>query len=278
VHYLDTRIDLDDPRTASVLDEVSLWSARFGALLLDHLSFAECRTVVDLGCGTGFLTLELADRFGSGTRVLGVDVWRQVLDRLRFRLEVCPRPNAYAVQGDGAALPLASGSVDLVVSNVGVNNFADPGQALAECRRVLRPGGSIALTTNPFGHMRELYAAFARVLDRVGDAAARERLERQEQHRFSKAALSSMLAGAGFGRHHTVEEELVLRYRDGAAFLGHWLTRFGFLDGWRAVAGPGREAEVLGELERELDRAAGEAGELRMTVPMLYVEAVASES
>ena len=84
-----------------------------------------------------------------------------------------------------------------------------------------------------------------------------------------------MLEGAGLRVDRVVEEGFTLRYRDGAALFGHWLTRVGFLDGWRTVAGPEREEEVMRELERELDRRAAAAGELRMTVPMLYLEAVA---
>lgn len=276
MHYLDTRIDLDDPRTGSVIDEVSLWSARFGALLLDRLPFDDCRTIVDLGCGTGFLALELADRFGTGCRVIGVDIWAPALTRMRFRLSVCPRPNAHPVQGDAGALPLPSGAADLVVSNVGVNNFDDPTRALAEVRRVLRPGGRFALTTNPRGHMRELYQAYGRVLERRGDAAARKRLDREERHRPSRDEVLAGLEAAGLSPESVVEDVLTLRYRGGAALLGHWLTRFGFLDGWRGVVEPEREAEVLGELERELDQGAARDGELRMSVPMLYAEAVAA--
>jgi ubiquinone/menaquinone biosynthesis C-methylase UbiE len=59
------------------------------------------------------------------------------------------------VIGDAAKLPLRNGSVDLIVSNLGVNNLADSDAALAECARVAKPGGVLALSTNLRGHWSE---------------------------------------------------------------------------------------------------------------------------
>ena len=97
--------------------------------------------MLDLGCGTGFPLLELAERLGPGTSVIGLDPWHEALRRARTKRDIWPVTGVEVVRGDGASMPFRESSFDLVVSNLGVNNFDDVDAALAECRRVLRLGG-----------------------------------------------------------------------------------------------------------------------------------------
>ena len=274
--YLDRSTAFADPRVASALDELSLWSARFGAFLLEQVPLAPGLTVLDLGCGAGFPLFELAHMLGSSgpgaCRIAGVDLWHAALARARDKNRVHGLGNLLLARADGARLPFADARFDLVVSNLGVNNFADPAAALAECARVLKPGGRIALTTNPRGHMAELYAAFREVLGAVGRTAALERLEAQEAHRATRPELAALLDRAGFRVERAVEDSFPMRYLDGAALLRHSLTRFGFLDGWRSVLDPADERAVFAALETRLDEIARDKGELRMTVPRLYLQ------
>jgi arsenite methyltransferase len=64
-----------------------------------------------------------------------------------------------------------------------------------------------------------------------------------------------------------------LRFLDGSALLRHSLVRWGFLDGWRHVVESSDEERVFQALETHLNEVAQREGELRMTVPMLYIEA-----
>src|SRR4029077_17346669 len=106
---------------------------------------------LDLGSGTGFPLLELAERLGPDATVVGVDPWLMALRRARHKREAWHVPQSHVVGGDGARLPFRDGVFELVLSNLGVNNFADPAAAFAECRRVLGPGGRLALATNVTG-------------------------------------------------------------------------------------------------------------------------------
>jgi ubiquinone/menaquinone biosynthesis C-methylase UbiE len=66
-------IDWSAPEVAAHYDELPLWSAPFGLLLLKHLPLRPHLTVLDVGCDTGFPLLELAQRLGATCRVHGVD-------------------------------------------------------------------------------------------------------------------------------------------------------------------------------------------------------------
>jgi ubiquinone/menaquinone biosynthesis C-methylase UbiE len=269
--YLDRQIGLDE--IADVFGEVTVWASRFGALLLDELPLAPDATVLDLGCATGFPLFELAHVLGPRCRVVGADVWTRALGEAERRRRIYELPNVALAGADGAALPFRGGSFGVIVSNLGVNNFADPDRVLAECVRVLRPGGTLALTTNVAGHMREVYDVFRAVAADAGDAGATERLAADEARRGTEESLVARVERAGLRVRRTVRDTFTLRYAGGGALLRHWLTRIGFLPAWRAALGPERERELLAEAERRLDALAAREGDLRATVPMLYLEA-----
>jgi ubiquinone/menaquinone biosynthesis C-methylase UbiE len=270
--YLHQKLDFANPELVAVYDEVFLWSARFGELLFKHLPLRRSARVLDLACGTGFPLFELAHRLGRSCELVGVDVWKEALERARRKLKVYGLSNVQLVEADGAALPFPDSSFDLIVSNLGVNNFANPQAALAECFRVLKAGGTLALTTNLQGHMHEFYKVFREVLTELHKTGYLARLQAQEAHRGTKASVSQLLQEAGFTIAKTGEDSFQMRYLDGSAFFNHWLTKLGFLEGWRGVLAPADEEAVFGLLEARLNGLAEARGELRMTIPMLYLE------
>jgi arsenite methyltransferase len=267
--------DFTAPETVAAFDELPLWSAMAGLFLLEHLPLPRGATVLDVGCGTGFPLLELAQRLGAGATVHGLDLWAQALTRARFKAAVIGAANATLTRGDGAAMPFPDARFDLVVSNLGINNFADADAVFAECARVLKRGGRLALTTNVEGHMAELYAVFEAVLAERGAADALAALRRHVAHRGTSAAIAEQLGRRGFQVARTVQREFPMRFADGSALLRHYFIRLGFLDGWRAVVKPDAEREIFEALEDRLNDVAAERGELALTVPLAYVEAEA---
>ena len=256
--------DLDSPAFVDAYDELPLWSAAFGLLLLEHVPLRANVTALDVGCGTGFPLLELAQRLGPGSVVHAIDPWGVALLRANRKRRQWNIGNARVHLADAAAMPFRDASFDLVVSNLGVNNFADAAAALAECRRVLRAGGTLALTTNVVGHMREMYEVFASVVD---DLSA---LTRHIEHRATVDKLRRMLGDAGFSVQRIVEHEFKMRYASGSALLQHAFIQFGFLPGWESVVAESDRPRVFSQLEGKLN----ERGPLTLTIPAVYVEAV----
>lgn len=268
--YLDAAVDYTTPEFAATYDELPFWSARFGGLLLDHLELRGGITAVDLACGTGFPLFELARRHDPTSRFYGVDVWRSALAHAERKRQAYGAANVTLVYGSGAALPFGAGALDLIVSNLGINNFDDKPAAFAECARALRPGGRLAITTNLRGHMAEFYAAFRETLHELGQAEALTRLSEHEDHRGTPASVTALFTEAGFRAVRLVENSFAMRFQNGSAFLRHWLIRLGFLPAWRALLTPSDERRVFAALEARLNTA----GELRLTIPMLYAEGV----
>jgi len=121
--------------------------------------------------------------------------------------------------------------------------------------------------------MGELYAAFERVL--AADPAALDRLRRHVAHRGTPALLGARLAAAGFRVVAMHEREVQLRYASAGALFAHHFIRLGFVPGWEEIAG-GEPA--MARLRAELDRVASQAGELRLTIPLVCIVAQRDQS
>jgi demethylmenaquinone methyltransferase / 2-methoxy-6-polyprenyl-1,4-benzoquinol methylase len=108
--------------------------------------------VLDAACGTG--DLAIADVKAGAGKVTGLDFSEQMLARARKKAPL------EWIRGDMLALPFADGTFDAATVGFGVRNVADLELALRELRRVLRPGGRLAILeiTQPRGAMRPFYS------------------------------------------------------------------------------------------------------------------------
>jgi demethylmenaquinone methyltransferase/2-methoxy-6-polyprenyl-1,4-benzoquinol methylase len=120
-------------------------------------------SVLDAACGTGDLAV-IAAR--SGAMVTGLDFSPRMLERARRKA-----PQLEWVQGDLLALPFPDATFNVATVGFGVRNVADMARAIAELRRVLLPGGRLAILelTRPRGPMRWFYALwFDRMMPLLG--------------------------------------------------------------------------------------------------------------
>jgi ubiquinone/menaquinone biosynthesis C-methylase UbiE len=108
--------------------------------LLEGVDLTKVRLAVDLGCGAGMDARLLAEKLKGGM-VLALDMAVPMLKRVR---EAAVEENGNPVRlsaGDMECLPIREGVADLVLANASLNLLVDKGKALADIRRVLRPGG-----------------------------------------------------------------------------------------------------------------------------------------
>lgn len=270
--YLESSYDWNNPDLVSAYDELPLWSAMFGQVLLKLVTLRPNVRVLDVGCGTGFPLLELAERLGPSALAYGIDPWTAAVDRARQKRSIRNVQNVRLVSGDAAAMPFEGSQFDLITSNLGINNFESPQAALAECRRVAKPGAQIVMTTNLKGHMQEFYEVFAGTLREMGKAELLGNLQTHVDHRTTVEAACGLLEGAGFGISQVHQETFTMRFLDGSALLRHSFIQIGFLDRWRSVLAPEDEEIVFAKLEDNLNRLAKTKGELALTIPMAYIE------
>ncbi|MGB3484077.1 MAG: class I SAM-dependent methyltransferase [Mycobacterium sp.] len=155
---------LTGERTVPGLDIENYWFRRHEVVYQQLTNRCVGRDVLEAGFGEGYGADLLA---GVARSVIGVDYDESAVAHVQSRY-----PRVQAIQGNLAELPLEAESVDIVVNFQVIEHLWDQSQFVGECRRVLRPGGVLLMSTpnritfspgldtplNPF-HTRELNAA-----------------------------------------------------------------------------------------------------------------------
>lgn len=108
-----------------------------------------CR-VLDVGCGPGTITAEMADAVGASGSVTGMDASAEVVE---LAASAHARPNLTFVIGDVYAIDAADDTYDVVHAHQVLQHLADPVAALVEMRRVCRPGGVVAARDSDYRGM-----------------------------------------------------------------------------------------------------------------------------
>jgi demethylmenaquinone methyltransferase / 2-methoxy-6-polyprenyl-1,4-benzoquinol methylase len=153
--------------------------------------------VLDACCGTGDLALAAAR---AGGQVTGLDFSEAMLERARRKA-----PELDWVQGDVTAMPFEDGAFDAATVGFGIRNVAELGDGLRELRRVLRPGGRLAVLeiTRPQGLLRPFFRLwFDGVVPALGKVlpggAAYTYLPASVRRFPGPEDLATAIAGAGF--------------------------------------------------------------------------------
>jgi ubiquinone/menaquinone biosynthesis C-methylase UbiE len=262
----------DNEEFINTFDELPFWSAPFGLLLLKHLELKPNLSVIDIGSGTGFPLMELAERLGKSCKLFGLDPWANANKRAKQKIKNYALSNVEIIEGSGEKIPLEDNSIDLIVSNLGINNFENPIIVFKECYRVLKPKGKLALTTNLHGHWKEFYQIFYATLHQLGKTNLIGDLKREEERRGTIESVSQFFTESGFEEVMNFPESFEMKFVDGSAFLNHHFVKVGWLTSWLTLFPKEELQEIFSSLELNVNEYSIKNNGLTLTVPMLYVE------
>jgi SAM-dependent methyltransferase len=116
------------------------WSEKLAPLFIDFAGFANGEKVLDVGCGTGSLTFALT-KFADLSEIRAID-YSPVFVEAANRRNIDPRVKIQ--QADACALPFEDGTFDCALALLVLHFVPEAGKAVAEMRRVVRPGGVVA--------------------------------------------------------------------------------------------------------------------------------------
>jgi demethylmenaquinone methyltransferase / 2-methoxy-6-polyprenyl-1,4-benzoquinol methylase len=177
--------------------------ARWRARAADLAALGAGGRALDVACGTGDLSIELASRVGERGKVVGCDFSERMLELARHKA-----PAVRFEQANALDLPYAAAEFDAATVGFGARNFVDLERGLSEMARVVRPGGRVVVLeiTTP---QRPPLSWFYRVwFDRIvpvlgrltGQADAYSYLPSSVRRFPAPEQLAALMAGVGLGR------------------------------------------------------------------------------
>jgi demethylmenaquinone methyltransferase/2-methoxy-6-polyprenyl-1,4-benzoquinol methylase len=189
-----------------------LWRARTARILRPIFQRADAR-VLDLCCGTGDLGFALSRE--RPAQILGADFSHSMLQRAHHKAAnnvvdsttATSSPRIRFIEADALRLPFSDASFDLVASAFGFRNLANYEAGLQEIRRILKPGGVIAIlefSDPPPGLIGDVYRFYCRkLLPKIGaalsgNAAAYKYLPASVARFFRPEELSALLTQTGY--------------------------------------------------------------------------------
>jgi len=119
---------------------------RYTRPVLDRVGIRPGERVLELGPGPGAFTVEAARRAGTEGRLIAVDIQPRMIAQVEKRIQQAGLTNVETHVADAYHLPLEDGSVDRAFLVTVLPEIPNQARALAELRRVLRPGGLLSIT------------------------------------------------------------------------------------------------------------------------------------
>ena len=264
-------LDWRTKEVVNIFDEVTLWSAPFGEMLLKHIPMKEGASVVDIGFGTGFPLIELSQRFGESSTIYGVDIWEQGIDRTKEKITTLGLNNIKILENSAASIAIRDNSIDLVSSNLGINNFEEKQLVYSEIHRILNSDGRLCITTNPIGTFEELFRILMSTCKTMGLETAHQALKHYVNNRSTEQQIVEEFNKSGFElvlSHSNVKQ---MRFVDAQAIFDHSLIRIGFREYWEQMLQDASK-EVFEKTIQQIEQVIADNGVFKMTIPMLYLE------
>jgi SAM-dependent methyltransferase len=169
------------------------------ALLLACLRLAGGESVLEIGCGTGAVTLPLARAVGEHGRVVAVDISEPMLGAARQRVGESGMHNITLLPGDAQVLAFEQAAFDVATSRMGVMFFADPMAAFRNIGSALKPGGRLVFACwAPLAENRHWLISYDIALRHLGPPAQPAEHEPGPLAFADPDYIRSLLAVAGF--------------------------------------------------------------------------------
>ena len=243
-------------RMAALYDReiLPIWSERFGRMILRDLTLPPRATVLDFACGTGYPALEVAKRLDGG-RIVCIESCAPLAELARQKAgDLLHRQVFLRTDELGPKLVFADRVFDLVLSNLGLSEAADPPAVLREMARVTKPGGRVIVTLPLRGSFAEFFDIYREVLARSERADALGRLEEHIARNPEPEQAVGWMEGAGLRPVDLEMNSFSLLFRSSREFLFAPVIEFGPLPAWKDIAGKGEEMqEIFVQIKEAID-------------------------
>lgn len=271
--YLKTDWDYNSQRLVELYDELPIWAAPFGLKLLDGIKYKKRIHALDIGFGAGFPLTELAMRLDNDSKVYGIDPWEAGVDRAEMKIQFYNIKNIEIIRGVAEDIPLTDKSIDLIVSNNGLNNVADLDKSLSECARIIKSGGQFIQTMNLNDSMIEFYSTMEKVLIdlKLDDCLGKMRNQIYNKRKPLDQYLDK-IKSKGFMIDSVKYDNFEYKFVDGTTMLNHYFIRLAFIDGWKDIVSEDKQETVFELIEKDLNKKSQTDGIMKLSVPFVVID------
>lgn len=271
--FFNTNFNTDSDELIEVFDELPFWAASFGIKLFESIVVKKNITALDIGFGAGFPLTELAMRLGNSCRVYGIDPWEAAIKRTEKKLDIYRINNVKIINGVAENIPLPDNSIDLIVSNNGINNVSDLDRVLNECSRIAKSGAQFVQTMNTQNTMHQFYEIMVEVLS---NKKMDNEIESVQRHIYEKRRpldeICKKLKENSFGIKDIVTDKFEYKFADADAMFDYFPIAFYFLSGWKKMVPQDRAEEVFDEITMRINKIADRQGYFKLTVPFAVID------
>jgi ubiquinone/menaquinone biosynthesis C-methylase UbiE len=234
-------------RLARIYDAeiLPVYAQPFASMLLKMIDVRPAARVVEVGCATGALTLELVGLFDDKSRLTALDDAPAFIAVAQPKMEAEPRARRRVTLRTAplVPLPLPDASADIVVSNLAVAEVADPGRAVRELGRVLAPGGQVVITAPLRESWREFVDIYRDVLRENGRPESLGALEEYLAALPDASAAAGWLEAAGLTEVEITVQRWEILFKSAREFFFAPLVEMGPLSRWKRIAGRGDDMQ-----------------------------------
>lgn len=265
-------LDWQTSEIVEIYDEVPLWSAPFGKILLENIPMQANWTIVDLGFGTGFPLIELAQRFGPNSTIIGVDIWDAAFKRVRKKIDRLKLSNVELINNNASTLSIADKTIDLVSSNLGVNNFENKTHIFQIVSDMLKSGGHFCLTTNDQTTFRELFELFEKAIMELSINPSP--FQQYLDSRIGSPQVIEQMKDFDLELAKQVHDTTCMRFVSSHALFNHGLIRTAFVPTWKSIIPQDKWSSFIALITKNIEDVISRKGEFRMTIPITYLDFV----
>ena len=220
--YLTNKSNIFDKELISIIDELPLWAAPFGLSLLDKIKIGKKLTVLDIGFGTGFPLIEIAQRLGETSLIYGIDPWKEAADRAQLKITKYGINNLEMINGHAEKLPFDDSFFDVIVSNNRIIMLKIWIKHLRNADRASRKGAQLLFTMNLDSSMMEFYNVLKDELEKENDKKA---IEKMKMHIYEKRRplneIKQVLNKNAYNINEISENKFYIRFADASAMFKH---------------------------------------------------------
>lgn len=225
-------------------DVLPVWGQKFGKMLLRGLEVPEKGQILEIACGTGYVTTHLLARIGKATRIIAIENSSVILDVARRKVEKMGSKGVFFRTASAEPrLSFADDVYDLVVSNLGLTEMDDVPRAIRDFARVTYPGGEIRCTLPLAGSYAEFYDIYREVLIKLDKNEALERLDEHIAGYPTVDECEQWMRQAHWGDARVELENFTMLFKTAREFFFAPVIEYGPLSTWKSLAGQGQEMQ-----------------------------------